>query len=217
MRYRTEDLLTLRDGEPIDAALREGILRDAEARRDLAVLGERRRALAALPDCAPDPEIDRQVLAMMRDAARGGKQRRGRRRFGFAAVLALPLAIAAIVWPTRDPVPPAAPVAVAMETPAAPPRLVRYEEQDYRTLRAQSAELEQALFSLPAPRAVISAGTAGTIVDLEDRIAAIDVSLNQAEFDGALPHDRAAIWRERVELMNALVQVRYAQSRVFPY
>jgi hypothetical protein len=217
MRYRTEDLLTLRDSEPMDAAVRERMLRDPEAQRDLAALSARRHALAALPACSPGPEVDRQVLAMMRDAARNGRQRRGRRQFLLAAALSLPLAVAAILWRMPEPAPPAAP-AVAASIPAAePPRLVRYEEQDYRTLRARSAELEQMLVSLPAQRAVISTVTAGTIVDLEDRIAAIDGSLNQAEASGALPHDRAAIWRERVDLMNALVQVRYAQSRVFPY
>ncbi|MCC6202322.1 MAG: hypothetical protein IT494_04885 [Gammaproteobacteria bacterium] len=220
MRYRTEDLLALRDDEPIDAMRCERLRQDPAVHQELATLTERRHALAALPTLRPDPQLDQQVLAAMRIAAQGQARQRGRRRRYAAAALLTPVLVATAVWLAHPPTPaPAGPplaTPVAQEAPPAP-HLARYEEPEFDALRTRSAQLERLLVSLPAPRAVISADTAGTIVDLENRIAMIDSSLNQAAVRGALPRDQAAFWRERVELMNALVQVRYAQSRVFPY
>ena len=57
--------------------------------------------------------------------------------------------------------------------------------------------------------------TAGTIVGLEDRIAYVDAQLSYAAARGLAPPYRKALWGERVELMNALVQVRFAQTQGF--
>ena len=79
-------------------------------------------------------------------------------------------------------------------------------------LQAQSRQLERDLRSLPAEPRVARAGTVATISEIEDRIAAIDYQLNDPSTlmaDG----DREIFWRERVRLMNLLLQLRYAQAQ----
>jgi hypothetical protein len=69
------------------------------------------------------------------------------------------------------------------------------------------------LARIPYQRPVMTAGTASTIVGLEDRIAFIDEQLTLAAGNGAEVPQRQALWGERVELMNALVHVRFAQAQ----
>ena len=81
-----------------------------------------------------------------------------------------------------------------------------------QTLMTESRELESDLRDLPAKPRVMRAGTAATIADLEDRIAAIDYQLNDPE-SRLSPEDEEIFWRERVRLMKLLVGMRYAQAQ----
>jgi hypothetical protein len=169
-----------------------------------------KRELAALPELAPPPEARARVLTAMRRALATPPRRR-------IAHFALPLALAAtaavaavlVLWQLRE-APGEGPLA-ANEDPAP----LSFEE--YAALVAQSAELERALDTLPAPRAVMRAGTAGTIASLEDRIAQIDRELMVATAAGVDSGQQAPLWQDRVEVMNALLQVRYANSQAFIY
>ena len=79
-------------------------------------------------------------------------------------------------------------------------------------LMIRSAQLEQNLRALPDEPSVVRAGTAATIIELEDRIAAIDYQLGDP--DAGLTREETEIfWRERVRLMESLVQLRYAQAQ----
>jgi len=79
-------------------------------------------------------------------------------------------------------------------------------------LMVRSRELESDLRALPDQPQLVQAGTVATILDLEDRIAAIDFVLNDAA-NRLTPEQSEAYWRERVRLMNSLVQLRYAQAQ----
>ena len=81
-----------------------------------------------------------------------------------------------------------------------------------QTLMTESRQLENDLRDLPAEPRVMRAGTAATIADLEDRIAAIDYQLNDTEFQ-LTPEEEEIFWRERVRLMKLLVGMRYAQAQ----
>jgi hypothetical protein len=81
-----------------------------------------------------------------------------------------------------------------------------------QTLMTESRELESNLRDLPDKPRVMRAGTAATIVDIEDRIAAIDYQLNDPEFQ-LTAEDEEIFWRERVRLMKLLVDMRYAQAQ----
>ena len=85
-----------------------------------------------------------------------------------------------------------------------------------RALMVRSQQLESDLRALPAEPRVARAGTVATISDIENRIAAIDYQLNDHEFQMS-SDDREIFWRERVRLMNLLLQLRYAQAQRAAY
>jgi hypothetical protein len=87
----------------------------------------------------------------------------------------------------------------------------------FASLVQESARLERVLDGLRAQPRVVRVGTAATIAGLEDRIAWIDDRLMFARPLGLSPVERQALYRQRVELLNALVQVRYADARRFSF
>jgi len=79
-------------------------------------------------------------------------------------------------------------------------------------LMVESQELEEDLRALPSQPQLVRAGTAATIAGLEDQIAAIDYRLNEPSI--RMSHEQMELyWRERVRLMNLLVQLRAAQAQ----
>jgi hypothetical protein len=85
-------------------------------------------------------------------------------------------------------------------------------ESRLNVLRAESSQLEGELASMPAAPRVRRAGTAASIADITDRIAAIDFQLSDSEVQLS-PDEEEIFWRERVRLMKLLVQLRYAQAQ----
>jgi hypothetical protein len=83
----------------------------------------------------------------------------------------------------------------------------------YTSLVQESARLEQVLSQISYQRPLMTGGTAGTIVGLEDRIAVIDELSTYGSARGLKSPEREALLSERVELLNALVHVRLAQSQ----
>ena len=81
-----------------------------------------------------------------------------------------------------------------------------------QTLMVESRQLENDLRSLGDSPRVVRAGTQATILELEDRIAAIDYQLNDPATHLS-PEDEEIFWRERVRLMKSLVQLRTAQAQ----
>ncbi len=79
-------------------------------------------------------------------------------------------------------------------------------------LMVQSQQIERDLRALPGQPRMVRASTAATIAELEDRIAAIDYRLNHPAY--RLSQVEAEIyWRERVRLMNSLLNLRRAQAQ----
>lgn len=79
-------------------------------------------------------------------------------------------------------------------------------------LMVQSQQIERDLRALPGQPRMVRASTAATIAELEDRIAAIDYRLNHPAY--RLTRVEAEIyWRERVRLMNSLLNLRRAQAQ----
>lgn len=79
-------------------------------------------------------------------------------------------------------------------------------------LMVQSQQLEQDLRAIPYQPRLMRASTVATISNLEDRIAAIDYQLNHPAIR-MNPAQKRMFWRERVRLMNLLVELRYAQAQ----
>ena len=80
-----------------------------------------------------------------------------------------------------------------------------------QALMVESRQLESDRRAIPAEPRVMRAGTAATIAEIEDRIAAIDYQLSDPGVSLS-PEDDMIVWRERVRLMTSLVGLRYAQA-----
>ena len=79
-------------------------------------------------------------------------------------------------------------------------------------LRARSQALEAMLAALPERPAVARGGTAVPIDTLESQVQWLDHQLSTAA--DAMPAPQAEqLWRDRVEVMNSLVQLRYVEAQ----
>jgi hypothetical protein len=164
--------------------------------------------LRELPELVPPPGVWDRVLEGV--GARAAARRFRRRSAVLAAVIVIAAAVPlAYVAATLDPPQP------VLFRAAREPARVSWDETSYAPLVAESARLEQLLAEMPAPRPIVAGSTAGTIVGLEDRIAYVDAQLSYAAARDLAPKYRQALWGERVELMNALVYVRFAQTQGF--
>lgn len=162
------------------------------------------RRLEALPELAPPGD----VWARIEAAAAAARRRRTRFRkgTGFAASFVV-AALVLGLW-LRAPGP-----APEVDAPLARSESDVMMTIGYDNLLAESARLERVLYELPQRGRIMNAATASTIVGLEDRVALIDERLALVAAGGVRPEYRDALWRERVDVMNALVQVRFAQAR----
>ena len=78
-------------------------------------------------------------------------------------------------------------------------------------VRAENARLEWLLASLPEQRAM-RGSTAYTVAELEDLLALVDDHLSRVTLEPNAPERAERLWQQRVNLMNSLVQVRYADA-----
>ena len=232
MHPSTEDLLSVRDGEPVAADIRAAIAGDVAQSREVERLRSVRHALRGLPELAPPAGVWQRIAAAEREAQRRTVPwRKYAAGAGIAAAVAA-LALFVIGSQSRSTgaysKPPATARAsnglsitgssstvVGTDTPVDPDALVggRIVPASYPALVQESARLDRALRRLPRQRPMMSAETATTIAGLEDRIALIDEQITYSNASGVPQPQRVALWGERVELMNALVHVRYAQAQ----
>ena len=73
----------------------------------------------------------------------------------------------------------------------------------------ENARLEAVLAGLPQP-STTRVRTAYAVAALEDRLAVIDDRLTAVSLQPSAPETAEELWRQRVNLMNSLVQVQYA-------
>jgi len=211
MHPSTEDLLTIRDGQPIDARTAEACVAP-EYQREIDRLLAVRAALRELPELAPPPGMWERIVAAERATRpRPGSRRKFVAAAGVAATL-LAAAVATVLYVASSPAPAPWAVRAAWAPPAAPP-VRRLREPSYASLVQESARLERLLRQIEYQRPLMSGATATTIVGLEDRIAMIDEQLTYGAARGLEAPQREALWGERVVLLDALVHVRYAQSQ----
>ena len=79
-------------------------------------------------------------------------------------------------------------------------------------LVAESQRLEQQLRIYGGASRVVTGRTAGTIVQLEDRIAVVDAQLSRVGPDRVASQDALKLWQERVRLLDALVSVQTTRT-----
>jgi hypothetical protein len=166
------------------------------------------RGLRELADTMPPRAVWHRIREQARAEGLFRQSGSTSRRFWFgAAGLAAAALLVAVMLPglIRSPADPGITVPQNLPTNT-------MEVSTLQTLMVQSRQLENDLRSLPDEPRVMRASTVATISDLEDRIAAIDYQLNDPNVQ-MTSNDRTLFWRERVRLMNSLLQLRYAQAQ----
>lgn len=194
MTHPTLDtLLSLREAgvEPGDAAAREHLESCAGCRAELERLHQRVARLKALPALRPTrdrwPEVALRVRA---------ERRRRRVQVGGLVGLAAAASIALGVFAGRT----AGPVPLS--------------GQAIEEAMVRSQALESALSQYHPENRVLDGRTAGIAQALENRIARVDRELEMAELLERQSRDESLLklWRERVGLLDALVDVHVTRA-----
>lgn len=195
MTHLTMDqLLALREpaSEPGTAEAQAHLQSCAECARELDRLHQRVARLRALPTLRPA----RDGFLVVAERVREDRRHIRLRRVGIGALaLAASLLLVVVGHDLMAPTPAAA-------------------SDQLTAVMAESATLEQALRQLRAEERVTDAYTTHAVATLEDRIADLDRQLSQAQLRGGAADDAAilTLWRERVGLMDALVDVHVTRA-----
>jgi len=194
-----EQLLVLREpaSEPGQAELRAHVEGCAQCSAELDRLHQRVARLKALPSLRPARNMWTVV-----DARRRAELRTRRLRRAGGVGLALAASVAAVVLVRPMVMPP-----------------VRNDggvtDAAIEEARAQSATLERTLEAYNPDGRVINGRTAGVAQVLEDQIADVDQRLQAAEMapqPEVQGRDRLDLWRQRVGLLDALVDVHVSRA-----
>ena len=197
MHARLDQLLSLRDGEPVDGRVAAHVPGCDDCAAALSGASRLRDRLRALPVAAADDGrgwVDVQ--------ARLAARKRGLRRRATVASLAAAASVAtlALLAALRFQESPTAPAAPAAATAAV------------AELRIRSQALEAMLAALPERPAVARAATAVPIDNLESQVQWLDHQLSTSA-EAMPPTQAERLWRDRVEVMNSLVQLRYVEAQ----
>ena len=202
MHASLEQLIGLRDEEPVAVEVQQHVRGCNHCARALNELVAMREGLAALAEPLPPPGAWNGILA-----AEEASGKSARRRWLPAAGVSLVASVAAAVFliNVRMSVPAAAPAVTTTPGVSAPISVGQ--------LMAQSQYLEHAVLNMndSADGMVVSAGTASTIAALEDRIALVDYEINNTPARGGSNPRLAELWKQRVDLLQSLAAMRYAQ------
>ena len=189
------ELLELRDGEGT-AAARLHVEGCAACRAELERLYQRTATLKALPAL----QAPRDRWPVVREAVLGERRRKRVARYawtGLAAAAALVgvVGIRSIQHSGAD----------------------DQAAQEVATLVEESQQLEAMLHQIPREGRVVNGATAAAIAALEDRIALVDQGITRAQAV-SMPEDAMAdLWRERVVLMDQLVDTHVRQVAYVGY
>jgi hypothetical protein len=188
-----EALLSLREAgqQPGDAAAREHLETCAACRAEQGRLDQRVARLKALPALRPARDRWPEVAARVRAERRTRRQRVGG-LIGLAAAASIALGV------------------IAGRTGGE----LGVGEQEIHQAMARSQALESALSQYHPEDRVLDGRTAGIAQELEDRIARVDRELEVAELLERQSRDAQLLrlWRERVGLLDALVDVHVTRA-----
>lgn len=204
MHARLDQLLSLRDGAPVDAELRAHVQQCAQCLAELARLAHVRERLRALPPIDAPRDFWQHI-----ETHAAAPQRRSR-IVGIAASIGAVALVALGYFGARD----RDAETQRMTRSAAPFEAFSPDaaNDELERLIAQSRELEAVLSSLPERPHVERVSTAITVDSIERRIQWLDWQLANGS-DAQLDRRQAQrLWSERVDLMDSLVKVRYAES-----
>ncbi|PYP41544.1 MAG: hypothetical protein DMD43_06185 [Gemmatimonadetes bacterium] len=200
MTHLTMDqLLTLREPgkEPGVQGWRDHAEVCELCRAELERLDQRMARLRALPTLRPG----RNRFAELQVRTRRERRWRQIRLFSLAGLgLAAAVALAVVLAPRFG-------------APAAPARLA--EQQELDSIIASSRRLEGAIQDYNPEQRVIDGRTAVVAQSIEDKLARVDHQLQLVDLMDQRVRQQEALrlWRERVGLLNALVDVHVTRAR----
>lgn len=205
MHASIEQLIGLRDEEPVAAEVQQHVRGCQQCAAALNGLLAARERVQSLPDFAPPSDAWQRIVA--------ASERSARRRRWIPAAAGLAVAatvVGIVVYLGPHAMRPADDTALAAVTPSGG------QPADINQLMAQSRYLERAVYELggKSDSSAMSAGTASTIAALEDRIALIDYEIGTAGQASHVPagNNVKQLWQQRVDLLQSLAAVRYAQT-----
>jgi hypothetical protein len=197
-----QELLVIRDGTPVDAMVAQHALECPECSRELTRLAALKNELRQLPSYEPPPR----AWASIRSQMERLPPHRPNRAPLVAVAASIALAVLVLPLLRRTPVlTPPGTSASASQQPAGD------DKDGVGALMQRSQRLEAVLQVLPRRPQVEFAGTSATIDELQNRIQLVDHQLSSASADQP-GTDARRLWSARVELMNSLVHVRYAEA-----
>ena len=211
MHPRIDQLLSWRDGAPVDVATREHAEQCTTCAAAVRRLTERQRSLQELPQFeAPDIEYSR-ILARAQEVRSPASNAGNRLRAVAAAAIVAAVVAQFVVIDRRQN---HGPQQVQVDSNAAEAVPIRHEQGDPAVARLveQSRELDELLQKMPRRPEVQRVSMAGTVDRIEQRVQWLDVQLSAVPAGAADDSVSRRLWRERVDLMDSLVAMRYAES-----
>ena len=211
MHASIDHLLSLRDGQPVDAATAAHVEQCQRCAAELRKLREMQLKLQSLPPLDAPSSFSEIQRVMARPVAQPRR-------------IVSPRLVAAVAFVALTTI-----FFVALRDETAPRRTAEHDTQPAPAqerptdgverarvpeLMAQSQHLEALLQRLPGRPRVERVSTAAMIDTIEDRIQWLDFQLSDAPDSGLNEEQTQRLWRERVELMDSLVKVRYAEGGV---
>jgi hypothetical protein len=190
-----EALLSLREAglEPGDASAQAHLDGCPRCQAELERLHQRVARIKALPALRPSRDRWPQVSARVRLERRNHRQRAAG-LIGLAAAASIALAVS--LGPRNN------------------STLDGAGQQEIQAAMARSQALESALSGFQPDQRVLDGRTAGIAQELEDRIATVDRELEMADLLEQRARDEQVLklWRERVGLLDALVDVHVTRA-----
>jgi hypothetical protein len=209
MHASIDNLLSLRDSQPVDAAIAAHVEQCQRCTAELHKLRELQVKLQSLPQLEAPSSFAEIQRAMTRPAAQPRRLVSPR----LVAALAFVTLTAIFFVALRDET---ASKVVERAQPTQPQEQATdvIEHARVPELVAQSQHLEDLLQRLPERPRIERVSTAAMIDTIEDRIQWLDFQLSDARDSELNEEQTQRLWRERVELMDSLVKVRYAEGGV---
>jgi hypothetical protein len=213
MHATLKDLISVRDGEPVRADIAGHVGGCEQCSAALAALSEVRKQLRRLPDYEPPSHswagIERQLRSPALAPRRTLRWRATVWRAGTAAATAVglgALVFVLLIGPIMH--------GSSRDTDRSESHRSNNTAQALEpvaALVARSQELEAVLSGLPRP-GVERAATSAAIDELQARIEVLDLQLSSADESGLSGPQAQQLWSQRVQLLNSLVSVRYAEQ-----
>lgn len=210
MHATTQQLLSLRDREPVGVDVQQHVTQCPECQQALNHFQSMKLALRQWSDIDSRNIAQGAGIDLLSDAAwesiqqgLDNKRRLNRRRrfigqFSIAASIVVCAMVTFTLWRNPEPNDP----------------LLVTDAQLRHFLMQRNVALEQAISQLPQPRKIVSGGTAHTIASIEDQIAALDYQLSYRDQVNVKEPTSVELLQNRAELLNTLYNVRYGEAMV---